>query len=50
MLFCRYRTLPALHQQHFVLANFLQAIWMELQEAVHAVDSMVTQTPSEAGL
>ncbi|KAG1664592.1 hypothetical protein FOA52_012535 [Chlamydomonas sp. UWO 241] len=27
-----------------------KAIWLELQEAVHAVDSMVTQTPAEAGL
>lgn len=27
----------------------LQAIWEELQEAVHAVDSMTTKTPDEAG-
>lgn len=27
-----------------------KAIWMELQETVHAVDSMVTLTPSEAGM
>jgi hypothetical protein len=26
-----------------------QAIWLELQEAVHAVDAMTTKTPSEAG-
>lgn len=26
-----------------------QAIWEELQEAVHAVDSMTTKTPEEAG-
>jgi hypothetical protein len=26
-----------------------QAIWLELQEAVHAVDAMVTKTPEEAG-
>lgn len=27
-----------------------QAIWQELSSTVHAVDSMVTQTPAEAGL
>ncbi len=27
-----------------------QAIWLELQEAVHAVDSMDTKTSAEAGL
>lgn len=27
-----------------------KAIWEELQETVHAVDAMVTQTPEEAGL
>jgi hypothetical protein len=26
-----------------------KAIWMELQEAVHAVDAMSTRTPAEAG-
>lgn len=26
-----------------------KAIWMELQEAVHAVDAMTTKTPAEAG-
>ncbi|EFJ43764.1 bola-like protein [Volvox carteri f. nagariensis] len=26
-----------------------KAIWLELQEAVHAVDSMTTRTPEEAG-
>lgn len=26
----------------------LQAIWFELQEAVHAVDAMTTKTPEEA--
>jgi hypothetical protein len=25
-----------------------QAIWLELQDAVHAVDSMTTKTPAEA--
>ncbi len=25
-----------------------QAIWLELQEAVHAVDAMTTKTPEEA--
>lgn len=25
----------------------LQAIWLELQSTVHAVDSMTTKTPSE---
>ena len=28
----------------------LQAIWEELQEAVHAVDAMTTRTPQEAGM
>ena len=28
----------------------MQAIWQELQETVHAVDSMKTSTPEEAGL
>ena len=28
----------------------LQAIWQELQATVHAVDSMKTSTPQEAGL
>ena len=27
-----------------------KAIWVELQEAVHAVDAMTTRTPAEAGL
>lgn len=27
-----------------------QAIWLELQETVHAVDSMNTMTPAEAGM
>ena len=27
-----------------------QAIWEELQDAVHAVDAMVTRTPEEAGM
>ncbi|KAL3138987.1 hypothetical protein ABBQ32_005792 [Trebouxia sp. C0010 RCD-2024] len=27
-----------------------KAIWQELQETVHAVDSMKTSTPQEAGL
>ncbi len=27
----------------------VQAIWLELQEAVHAVDSMSTKTPQELG-
>lgn len=27
-----------------------KAIWEELQETVHAVDAMVTQTPEEAGM
>ena len=26
-----------------------KAIWMELQEAVHAVDAMTTKTPAEVG-
>jgi len=25
----------------------LQAIWLELQDAVHAVDAMTTRTPEE---
>jgi hypothetical protein len=29
---------------------WLQAIWEELQDAVHAVDAMVTRTPGEAGM
>ena len=30
-------------------ANFtVQAIWMELQDLVHAVDEMTTKTPQEA--
>ena len=27
-----------------------KAIWLELQDTVHAVDSMQTKTPEEAGL
>lgn len=27
-----------------------KSIWLELQEAVHAVDAMSTKTPAEAGL
>jgi hypothetical protein len=27
----------------------MQAIWMELQDTVHAVDAMTTKTPEEAG-
>ncbi|KAF5842025.1 bola-like protein [Dunaliella salina] len=27
-----------------------KAIWLELQEAVHAVDSMTTKTPAEVGM
>lgn len=30
------------------LCGVLQAIWMELQETVHAVDAMTTKTPQEA--
>ncbi len=26
-----------------------KAIWLELQDAVHAVDAMTTKTPAEAG-
>ena len=26
-----------------------KAIWLELQNAVHAVDAMTTKTPAEAG-
>ena len=26
----------------------VQAIWLELQDTVHAVDAMTTKTPSEA--
>lgn len=26
-----------------------KAIWLELQETVHAVDAMTTKTPAEAG-
>jgi hypothetical protein len=29
------------------LMLLLQAIWMELQETVHAVDAMTTKTPQE---
>jgi len=35
---------------HFLVDICLQAIWEELQETVHAVDAMVTQTPEEAGM
>ena len=28
--------------------TFVQAIWQELQDAVHAVDEMQTLTPGEA--
>lgn len=28
---------------------FVQAIWEELQDVVHAVDAMVTKTPEEVG-
>jgi acid stress-induced BolA-like protein IbaG/YrbA len=27
-----------------------KSIWLELQDAVHAVDAMTTKTPAEAGL
>ncbi len=27
-----------------------KAIWLELQDAVHAVDAMTVKTPGEAGL
>eukprot|EP00879_Flechtneria_rotunda_P025514 GHRR01027115.1.p2 GENE.GHRR01027115.1~~GHRR01027115.1.p2 ORF type:complete len:140 (+),score=28.64 GHRR01027115.1:499-918(+) len=32
----------------FVVGCIVQAIWLELQETVHAVDSMSTKTPAEA--
>ncbi len=39
------------HSDHsLTLFLTMQAIWEELQETVHAVDAMVTQTPEEAGL
>lgn len=28
---------------------YMQAIWEELQDVVHAVDAMVTKTPEEMG-
>jgi len=30
-----------------MVVSVLQAIWYELQSAVHAVDSMTTKTPAE---
>jgi hypothetical protein len=32
------------------LCDPMQAIWMELQDTVHAVDAMTTKTPEEAGV
>jgi hypothetical protein len=36
-------------QVNGVFDFFVQAIWEELQDAVHAVDAMVTKTPGEVG-
>eukprot|EP00983_Pelagomonas_calceolata_P107758 1159382-Pelagomonas_calceolata.AAC.5 len=45
-------TAGAVHDEEvaIILHLCLQAIWLELQEAVHAVDSMTTKTPAEAGM
>jgi hypothetical protein len=32
----------------YLMSFLLQAIWLELSDAVHAVDAMTTKTPQEA--